>query len=160
MSIADLEQRILACGSIKDAIFDSVRAREVVVVDGKGVMLYDEEGIERGGYVTQDVGSNVMLTLDAKIPPGRAVRGRPRREPGQRTGPVEQGRRHRDALGWQRPAPERHQQIRRRDAQPAITTLSAATCASYKDIEKKFPGERSCQARFTDAACQACFDSP
>ncbi|MDG3581241.1 hypothetical protein [Galbibacter pacificus] len=32
-----------------------------------GVMLYDHEGQERGGYVTDDSYGNVFLTLDSKI---------------------------------------------------------------------------------------------
>lgn len=32
-----------------------------------GVMLYDHEGQERGGYVTDDFYGNVFLTLDSKI---------------------------------------------------------------------------------------------
>ena len=160
MSIADLEQRILACGSIKDAIFDSVRAREVVVVDGKGVMLYDEEGIERGGYVTQDVGSNVMLTLDSKYRQAALFVAGPDESQASALGLWNKGggiEMRSDGNGQRLSVTNKSGVVMQ---QPAITTLSAATCASYQDIEKKFPGERSCQARFTDAACQACFDSP
>lgn len=32
-----------------------------------GVMLYDHEGQERGGYVTDDSYGNIFLTLDSKI---------------------------------------------------------------------------------------------
>jgi len=78
--------------------YDSLRVKELVVVDqqgvvrtrvggdlppavikGKtltrggathsgvaGVMLYDKDGIERGGYVTFDKGGNVALTLDTQ----------------------------------------------------------------------------------------------
>lgn len=77
------------------AVFDKIRAKEVTVVDGNGIvrarlggdlpngtvchgrtaergaqaaglLIYDEQGIERGGYVTQYPGSNAMLTLDHK----------------------------------------------------------------------------------------------
>lgn len=83
----------IAAYSIRHAEFDSLRVREVVVVDKKGtvrarlggdlpnailrgktiqrgsraagLMIYDAEGVERGGYVTQDNGNHAMLTLDA-----------------------------------------------------------------------------------------------
>lgn len=85
----------IAGSSLKNAVFDSITAREVVVVDTKGTVrarmagdlpdavmagghvskrgtkaagyiIYDEEGIERGGYATLDNGSNAVLTLDSK----------------------------------------------------------------------------------------------
>lgn len=178
----------IAGGSIKDAIFDSVRAKEVVVVDGKGVvrarlsgdlpdavmagghvskrgskaagvMLYDEEGIERGGYVTQDVGSNVMLTLDSKYRQAALFVAGPDESQASAMGLWNKGgaiEMRSDGNGQRLTVTNKSGVVLQ---QPAVTALSPATCTTYKDIEKKYPGERSCQTRFTDAACQACFDS-
>jgi hypothetical protein len=178
----------IAGGSLKDAIFDSVRAKEVVVVDAKGVvrarlggdlpdavmaggrvskrgskaagvMLYDEEGIERGGYVTQDDGSNVMLTLDSKYRQAALFVAGPDEDQASALGLWNKGggiEMRSDGNGQRLSVTNKSGVVMQ---QPVITALSAATCVSYKDIEKKYPGARSCQARFTEAACQACFDS-
>jgi hypothetical protein len=31
-----------------------------------GILIFDKEGVERGGYVTDDIGGNALLTLDDK----------------------------------------------------------------------------------------------
>lgn len=174
----------IASISIKDAVFDRVKAREVVVVDahGKvrarlggdlpdavmanghvakrgsqaaGLIIYDEEGIERGGYVTQDTGSNAMLTLDSKYrqaalfvagpgesqtsalrlwSPGSAIELRSG-EDGSRMSVFDK-----TGVTLQ---------------QPAIT-LSAQSCADQRQLELVYPGKRVCQSRYTESVCQVC----
>ncbi|HZX29635.1 MAG TPA: hypothetical protein VFF16_21355 [Telluria sp.] len=174
----------LAGTGMKPTVFDSIRAREVVVVDGKGivrarlagdmpdavmagghvskrgskaagVMLYDEEGIERGGYVTMDEGSNVLLTLDSKYrqatmfvagpdqsqtsalrmwAPGRAIELR-NDENGARLSVSDQ-----TGVALQQPA----------------VGLTAESCKDMAELEHKYPSEHICRAKFTEAACNAC----
>jgi hypothetical protein len=170
--------------TIKNAIFDSIRAKEIVVVDAKGVirarmsgdmpdavypdgrvskrgskaggfMIYDEEGTERGGYVTMDNGSNAMLTLDSKTRQSALFVAGP--EPSQAsalrlwtTGSAIEMRA--DSSGSRLSVSDKSGVTMQ---QPAVS-LSPAKCADYKEIEKKYPGERACQGRFTEAACNVC----
>jgi hypothetical protein len=178
----------IAGNSIKNAVFDSVKAREVVVVDGKGVirarlggdlpdavmaggrvsrrgskaagvMLYDEEGIERGGYVTQDEGSNVMLTLDSKFRQAALFVAGPDQSQASAMklwtadSSVElRSDSNGSRLSVADKAGVTHQQ-------PVIAPLSAATCAQQKEYERKYPGERVCRSRYTEAACGACLQA-
>ena len=57
-------QRARISGDLPNAVIDGkevIRGSKVA-----GLMLYDKDGIERGGYVTFDTGDNVALTLDSK----------------------------------------------------------------------------------------------
>lgn len=178
----------IAGNSIRNAVFDSVKAREVVVVDGKGVirarlggdlpdavmaggrvskrgskaagvMLYDEEGIERGGYVTQDEGSNVMLTLDSKYRQAALFVAGPDQAQASAMKLWTAGSSielRSDSNGSRLSVADKggvtHQQ-------PVIAPLSPATCTQQKEYERKYPGERVCQSRYTEAACSACLQS-
>jgi hypothetical protein len=178
----------IAGSSLKDAVFDSVRAKEVVIVDAKGtvrarlsgdvpdavmanghvskrgtkasgLIIYDEQGIERGGYVTTDSESNAMLTLDSKYHMAALFVAGPEEAPASamrlytKDSSIEMrsddnGSRlsiaDKNGVTWQQPA----------------VSLSPATCIDYKKIEQKYPGQRVCQGRFTEAACSACFAQP
>lgn len=175
----------VAGSNLKNAVFDSIKAREVVVVDAKGTVrarmggdlpdavmagghvskrgskaggfiIYDEEGIERGGYATMDEGSNAMLTLDSKhrmvailvagpdagrtsaltlTTGGSAIELRSDSN-GSRMSVTDK-----TGLTWQ---------------QPAIATLSPATCTHFTELAAQYPGERICQKRFAEAACKPC----
>lgn len=152
----------------------TVRARlggdlpDAVLADGRvvkrgskasGLIIYDEQGIERGGYVTQDTGSNAMLTLDSKTrqaalfvagpdaaqasalklwTPGSAIELRSDSD-GSRITTF-------DASGASLQLPE-------------IARLPAATCKDYIALEKAHPGKRICRTRFMDAACGHCLRS-
>ncbi|CAN7463981.1 hypothetical protein [Duganella sp. LjRoot269] len=178
----------IAGNSIRNAVFDSVKDREVVVVDGKGVirarlggdlpdavmaggrvskrgskaagvMLYDEEGIERGGYVTQDEGSNVMLTLDSKYRQAALFVAGPDQSQASAMKLWTAGSSielRSDSNGSRLSVADKagvtHQQ-------PVIAPLSPATCTQQKEYERKYPGERVCQSRYTEAACNACLQS-
>lgn len=176
----------IAGGSLKQASFDSISAREIAVVDGKGVirarlsgdlpdgvmanghvakrgskaagvMLYDEQGIERGGYVTQDEGSNVMLTLDSKYRQSTLFVAGP--EDSQASalrlwsaaGSVEL---RSDTNGARLSFADKngvHLQ------QPAVA-MTPDTCTDYKKLEQQYPGKGICRSRFTEAACKVCMD--
>lgn len=171
----------------KDAVFGSIKAREVVVVDAKGtvrtrisgdvpdavmaggrvskrgdkaagVIIYDSEGIERGGYITTDTESNAMITLDSKFRMSAIMVAGP--EQGQAAAlSIITKDSMLDLRGDQNGA---RLTVTDKEGvkfqQPAIAKLSQETCASYRDIERKEPGKRWCQRRFSDTACQACLE--
>ena len=182
----------IASTTIKSATFDSVKAKEIVVVDANGIVrarlggdlpdavladgkvlkrgskaggliIYDEEGVERGGYVTQEAGSNAMLTLDSKFHQSALfVAG-----PGSSEHPFSGGALR---LWTDKSAIElRSDTIASRLSvsdnsgvtlqQPSIVSLPPETCAEYKKYQQESPNKRYCQARFTDSAYQACFQS-
>lgn len=168
-----------------DAPTASIKAREIVVVDANnvvrarmsgdmpnavmaggrvaargtkaaGFMLYDEEGIERGGYVTMDSGSNAMLSLDSKhhmvahmvVGPDKeeaaALRlGGQRRALELRTD--DNGARL--SIEAERKVVEQH---------PAIGTLQPETCKQQRAYEQQFPGRGICRTRYTAEACTRC----
>lgn len=178
----------IAGASLKGAVFDRVKAREVVVVDANGVVrarlggdlpdavmanhrvskrgskaggliIYDEEGIERGGYVTQDTGSNAMLTLDSKYHQAALFVAGPDEDQTSALAlwrPGSSVELRSDSNGSRLSITD-HSGVTYQ--QPVITALSAESCAMYKEIERQSPGNHSCQARFTGAACKACLQS-
>ncbi|UGQ45306.1 hypothetical protein [Massilia endophytica] len=173
--------------AVKDAVFGSIKAREVVVVDSKGtirarlggdvpdavmaggrvskrgtkasgLIIYDEEGIERGGYVTADEGSNAMITLDSKHRMAAILVAGPDQSQAAAMSLITKG----SMLDFRADENGSRMTMADKDGvkfqQPAIATLSAGTCGEYREIEKKEPGKRWCQKRFSDAACQACLE--
>lgn len=175
----------IAGSSIRNAVFDSIKAKEVVVVDGKGIVrtrlggdlpdaimaggrvskrgskaagliIYDEEGIERGGYATLDEGSNAMITLDSKHRMAVIMVAGP--EPSQNSaltlstvGSAIEMRA--DGNGVRLSTSDKNGLTFQ---QPAINALSPATCTDYRELARKYPGERICQKRFLETACEAC----
>ena len=57
-------QRARIGGDLPNAVIDGKEVKRGSKVGG--LILYDKDGIERGGYVTFDNGDNVALTLDSK----------------------------------------------------------------------------------------------
>ena len=177
----------IASGSLKQVVFDSIKAKEIAVVDANGtvrarlsgdlpdavmangrvskrgskaagVMLYDEEGIERGGYVTQDKDSNVMLTLDSKHRQSTWFIAGPSEDQvsslrlWNKDGAIEL----RSDVSGQRLSVSDKSGVRYQ--QPTVA-LQPAACAYFKDLERKYPDEHACRGKYTETACQACFDS-
>lgn len=178
----------IAGASIKDAVFDSIKAKEIVVVDAKGVVrarmggdlpdavmaggrvskrgtkaagfiIYDEEGIERGGYATLDEGSNAVITLDSKYRMAAMMVAGPDQTPASAVqligskGTIEM---RADENGSRLSVADKSGLTLQ---QPVIKALSGASCTDYRDLARKYPGERICQARFPDAACSACLEA-
>jgi len=178
----------LAGGSLKQEVFDSVKAREVVVVDfngtvrarlggdvpdaviaggrvlkrgskASGLIIYDEQGIERGGYVTQDNGSNAMLTLDSKTRQAALFVAGPDEVQASalqlwtKDSSIElrsDDNGSRISIGDQQGVKFQQPEVR----------LSSETCQEYKKFEQETPGKRYCQRRFTENACNVCFKQP
>ncbi|MGZ3360173.1 MAG: hypothetical protein ACXU84_12645 [Xanthobacteraceae bacterium] len=178
----------IASGSVKQAISDSIKAREIVVVDANGtvrarlggdlpdaimangrvakrgskaagLMIYDEQGIERGGYVTQDTGSNAMLTLDSKSRQAALLVAGPDEDQASALRLWTKG------SSIEMRSDENGSRLSIADIngvtyqQPALG-LSMETCVEYKKLEQQYPGKRICQSRFTESACSACFAQP
>jgi hypothetical protein len=178
----------IAGNSIKNAVFDSVKAKELVVVDAKGfvrarlggdlpdavlangrvmkrgskaggLIIYDEEGIERGGYVTMDTGSNALLTLDSKTRQATMFVAAPDEEQASALKLWSHG----SAIELRSDSDGSRLSILDKSGvtfqQPNIATLPPSTCSDYKEMEREHPGEGICEAKFTAAACKACLQS-
>lgn len=126
-----------------------------------GFLIYDEQGIERGGYVTMDVGSNAMLSLDSKH----------RMLANMIAGPEESGTSVLNLRGGDK----RQLELRvdsdggrmsasaggRVELQlPEILKLAPETCSHWKDLDARYPDENVCRSRFGEAACKACTGHP
>lgn len=168
-------------------VVDSITAREILVVDAQGTirarmsgdmpdavmaggrvarrgtkaagfMIYDEEGIERGGYVTMDTGSNAMLSLDSKhhmvahmvVGPGTGES----EASALRLGGTPRALEFRVDPNGARMSTEANRQVVSQS--PEIFPLSAATCQQMHEYEKQYPGKNVCRARYTEAACGKC----
>jgi hypothetical protein len=174
----------IAGASLRNAVFDSVKAKEVVVVDAKGIVrarlggdlpdavmaggrvskrgtkaagliIYDEEGIERGGYATLDEGSNAIITLDSKHRMAAMLVAGPDQDLSSALKLTNQGSAielRSDVNGSRLSVFDKTGVV---SQQPAVA-LSAPTCSTFKELERKYPGERTCQSKFTDAACKVC----
>ncbi|XLZ70049.1 hypothetical protein ABT364_26520 [Massilia sp. SR12] len=171
--------------AVKDAVFGSIKAKEVVVVDDKGtvrarisgdvpeavmaggrvakrgdkaagMIIYDAEGIERGGYVTTDTESNAMITLDSKHRMAAILVAGPDQVPAAAMSLIAKD----SMLDFRADQNGTRMSLIDKDGvkfqQPAIAAISPASCIEYRKFEKEEPGKNWCQKRFTDAACQAC----
>ena len=175
----------IAGGSLKQEVFDSVKAKEIIIVDSKGtirarlggdlpdaimangrvakrgsnasgLMLYDEQGIERGGYVTQDEGSNAMLTLDSKYSQVALFVAGPGESQASALKLWTKGSsvELRSDHNGSRLSIADQQGVKFQ--QPEVG-LSLENCAEYKKAEQPNLGRQYCQARFTEHACNTCF---
>ena len=60
-------ERIIIGAHLPDPTMHGYRMSRGADATVSGVMLYDSEGQERGGYVTDDHYGNIFLTLDSKV---------------------------------------------------------------------------------------------
>lgn len=168
----------------KTAMFDSIQAKDITIVDQNGVvrarmsgdmpdavmfggrvakrgaqaagfMIYDKDGIERGGYVTFDH-DNAMLSLDSKYSMVASLIAGPDKDS---TSVLDlYGSRHAlslrsDVNGSRISISADHvvqQQI------PAIERIDAESCTEYRTWAKQEPDKNWCRTRYTEAACSAC----
>jgi hypothetical protein len=178
----------VASGRVKQTVFDSIKAKEIVVVDENGtvrarlggdlpdavmanghvskrgskaggLIIYDEQGIERGGYVTQDTGSNAMLTLDSKSRQAALFVAGPDEDQASALRLWTKGssiEMRSDGNGARLSIADKNGVTYQ---QPAVSLLPE-TCVDYKKLEQQYPGKRICQSRFTESACSVCFAQP
>lgn len=172
--------------AVKNEVFGSIQARDITIVDQNGVvrarmsgdmpdakmfggrvvkrgaraagfMIYDKDGIERGGYVTfDDNDENAMLSLDSKhrmvasliAAPGEsgtAVLNLSSKGHAMELRSDDDGARMSVNKG-------RMMQLQ----MPAIDILSKDTCREWREMEKEHPNENLCRSRYTETACKRC----
>lgn len=173
--------------AVKNEVFGSIQARDITIVDQNGVvrarmsgdmpdakmfggrvvkrgaqaagfMIYDKDGIERGGYVTFD-DDNAMLSLDSKHhmvasliagpdESGTGVLNLRSKQYSMELRSDEDGARMSVKEG-----PVVKLQV------PALDALSQETCREWREFEKKYPNENLCRSRYTEAACKRCMSA-
>lgn len=176
----------IAAVNARTSQFEHIVARDITVIDAKGkvrarmtsdapdgvmagghvakrgtkaagFLIYDEEGIERGGYVTMDEGSNAMLSLDSKhLMLANLIAG-PSQEGASvlnlRGGALRQMEARVDSDGARLSFFEGGVV---KLQTPKISSLTPETCEDYKGLEHQYPGKNVCLTRFTETACEAC----
>jgi hypothetical protein len=144
-------------GDLPDAVMADGRVAKRGSKAG-GLLIYDEEGLERGGYVTQEEGSNAMLTLDSKHQQAVLLVAAPDKERASAfrmwTGASSIELRS-DSIGSRMTAADAKGVTFQ---QPEIATLPGDTCAAYKEVADRDEGKRACEGRFTSGACGRCLE--
>jgi hypothetical protein len=120
-----------------------------------GLIIYDEEGLERGGYLTQYPGSNAMLTLDSKyrqaalfvIAPDELQAGALSL---WTKGSAIELRSDEDGS---RLSMTRNNIV---ESQSPPVSIGKASCEEMQGLEKQSPDQGVCRSRFTESACRTC----
>jgi hypothetical protein len=172
--------------ALKNEVFETVRAKDITIVDKNGVvrarmsgdmpdavmygghvakrgaeaagfMIYDKDGIERGGYVTFDH-DNAMLSLDSKYHMVASLIA----------GPDESGtgvlslRSKQNTMELRSDDDGARMSINKgrllTQQIPPIEALTKETCQNWREIEKQHPKENLCRSRYTESACQRCLN--
>lgn len=173
----------IATGSVDTATFDKIRTAEVEIVDSRGIIrarlggdlpdgvaadgrvlnrgskaagliIYDEQGLERGGYVTQDTGSNAMLTLDSKHDQSVLLVAGPDKQQASALRLWTQAdaiELRSDSAGSRLTAFEGNKVTFQ---QPVVASIPGEVCVIYRQLQKEHPD--ACRDRFTVQACAAC----
>jgi len=150
-------ERVRIGGNVPDAIINGKRIPRGE--KAAGVLLYDETGQERGGYLTFEPSGNVGLTLDSRkgqvamfvagSDPGSALQlwhGRDlvelrSDEDGSRISAVQSG-----------------QVV---SQQPTVNKMTTGRCEIYRGARSHVSAEqviRDCRRRFMESTCRACLD--
>jgi hypothetical protein len=150
-------ERVRISGDLPDAVINGKRIPRGE--HAAGVMIYDGTGQERGGYVTWDPSGNAGLTLDTRK--GQAVL----LVAGPTDGAALAIWHGSDTLDMRAdPDGARLTGIRQGKLvfqNPEVTSLTDETCRDYRDIRTRTSAERAtraCQGRFNDTACKACLE--
>jgi hypothetical protein len=174
--------------AVKDAVFGTIQASDITIVDQNGVvrarmsgdmpdatmfggrvarrgaqaagfMIYDKDGIERGGYVTFDH-DNAMLSLDSKYHMVASLIAGPGEEG---TAVLNLASTHnamelRSDSNGSRMSVSKDRVVQQQ--MPAIDVLSADTCTEWRELDRKHPNENVCRTRYLESTCQRCLHSP
>lgn len=120
-----------------------------------GLIIYDEDGIERGGYVTQMPGSNAMLTLDSKYRQAALFVAGPDESQASALQLWTKGSAielRSDDNGSRLTAST----DKKTSLQLPQISISTETCAELREVEEKYPDAGACRSRFTEQACRVC----
>lgn len=146
--------RVRLSGDLPDAVIDGRRINRGERV--AGVMLYDDTGQERGGYVTFSPSGNVALTLDTRREQAALFVADPV------AGAALQLWNGEDRIEL-RSDPDGTRLTTVRDGQVVLqqpaATLRAEACSAYRDALEKMPRPEvaaACASRFTSEACASC----
>lgn len=177
----------IGAGNVKKLEFDTIKAKEIVAVDGNGVvrarlggdlpdavmanghvakrdskagglLIYDEQGIERGGYATMDSGSNAVLTLDSKHRQAVLLIAEPDAEQSSAlrlwsgNSAVEL---RSNELGSRMSISDAAGVV---SQLPAVEHLPEAVCDHFKELKRKYPEEAACRRKYLDSTCAACLE--
>jgi hypothetical protein len=150
-------ERVRLGGDLPDAIIKGKR-----VARGEkaaGVLLYDDTGQERSGYVTFSPSGNVGLTLDTRNSQAALFVADP--EEGSAL-QLWHGKTlvelRSDGDGSRMSAAADRQVLVQ---QPAVQRMTDGTCAAYQEAKSRVSVEqvgRDCRRRFEEPACKACLD--
>ena len=150
-------ERVRIGGDVPDAVIKGKRVPRGE--KAAGVILYDDTGQERGGYVTFSPSGNVGLTLDTRNSQAALFVADP--EEGSAL-QLWHGKTlvelRSDGDGSRMSAAADRQVLVQ---QPAVQRMSEGTCAAYKEAKSRVSVqqvERDCRRRFEEPACQACLD--
>ena len=146
--------RVRLSGAVPDAVMHGGRTTRRGS-QAAGVIIYDEEGIERGGYLTSVPGSNVILTLDSKYEQAALLVAGPDEMPASAltlwTGDSAIELRS-DVLG-SRISTSKDKRV---EWQMPPIELSADACRRQRELELQFPGEAVCRERYSVGVCRVC----
>ena len=147
-------ERVRIGGDLPDAIIGGKRVPRGE--KAAGVLLYDDTGQERGGYVTWESGY-AGLTLDSRKGQVALLAADPE------AGSVIQIWHRGDSVELRSDDDgSRFTAVKRGEVvfqQPAVAAMSAETCAAYKEARSRVSEEqvrRDCRRRFSEEACRAC----
>lgn len=151
-------ERVRIGGDLPDAVVDGRRIERGE--SAAGVLLYDGNGRERGGYVTFEPSGNAVLTLDD---------GESRQKTlfvaGRDGGAALRLWEGEDAMDL-RVDSEGARMTVLNEGRIAVQTpeiaMGPVPCAAYRDALENLSHDavvRECEARFTGEACQACLGS-
>ncbi|MFT3805507.1 hypothetical protein [Arenimonas sp.] len=156
---ADGVPRVRISGDVPDAV---VQGRVVPRGDkAAGVILYDDTGQERGGYVTFDASGNVALTLDTRQRQATLFVA------GPDTGSAlalwhgkDKIELRSDGEGSRLTTVQAGRVIEQR---PEVARIDAEGCGEYRKSLGQFGRDEVlgfCRQRYTDTACNACMAEP
>jgi hypothetical protein len=150
-------ERVRIGGDLPDAIIAGKRVPRGE--QAAGVLLYDDTGQERSGYVTFSPSGNVGLTLDTRKSQAALFVADPDEGSALQ---LWHGKTlvelRSDGDGSRLSAAADRQVLVQ---QPAVSRMSEGTCAAYKEARSRVSVEqvaRDCRRRFEEPACKACLD--
>lgn len=174
--------------AVKTSVFDSIQAKDITIVDQNGTvrarmsgdmpdaiahggrvvkrgakaagfMIYDRDGIERGGYVTfDDQDENAMLSLDSKYHMLVSLIAAPEEE-GTSVLDIMSARHGmslRSSGEGSRISISKDRKVEQQI--PVIEKVGAEQCSEYRQWAKTSPNENWCRTRYTEAACNRCLE--
>jgi hypothetical protein len=148
-------ERVMISGDVPDAIIDGKRVPRGETASG--ILLYDDQGNERSGYVTWAPSGNAGLTLDTRKQQVALFVA------GPDSGSALQLWQGRDAVEFRSDANgPRVTAVKQGEVvfqEPAVKTMVTDTCAAYREATGRVSAEQvmhDCRRRFSAAPCQDC----